>query len=705
MAAALLLAGTAGAQSDYLTPYAISTPVGITAGANSDDGRDLNRPAGVAVDAAGNLYVADTGNDMVRKFSTSGFLSEFAGTFQVPGTADGTGTAAQFNAPQGIAVDADGNVYVADTGNDTIRKITPSGIVTTLAGASGVAGSTDGPAAAARFNSPVGVALDAGGNIYVADETNDTIRKITPSGIVSTLAGTPGSKGSADGTGASAQFDRPSGVAVDSSGNIYVADATNETIRKVTPSGAVTTLAGTPGAAASTDGTGAAARFFFPVGVAVDAGGNVFVAEEFGETIREVTPSGMVTTLAGVPDETGMTDGTGAAALFNNPLGIAIDAGGNLFIADSDNISIRKGSFDGTPQILTQPADRLVTAGAGATFQVVASGSPPLAYQWALNGSAIAGATGSSYVIASAGPSNAGSYTVTVTSPAGSVTSAAATLTVNSGSSTARLVNISTRAQVGTGGNILIPGFVISGSGVETLLIRADGPALAQFGLTGLLAQPTLSLLDASGKTVASNTGWATSPDPSQLASVAASVGAFALSAGSNDCALVANLPAGAYTVQVMGTNNTTGVALAEIYEVSSTGTRLANISTRAQVGTGANIIIPGFVISGSGSEQLLVRADGPALAQFGVTGILAQPSLSVFDSADSLVASNTVWGTSTSPSLLASIASSVGAFALAAGSADSAQVVNLPAGAYTVQVAGANGTTGVALAEIYESP
>lgn len=705
MAAALILAGTTRAQSDYLTPYAITTPVGITAGANSDDGRDLNTPSGVAVDIAGNLYVADTGNDMVRKFSTSGFLSEFAGTAQMPGTADGTGTAAQFNAPQGIAVDGNGNVYVADTGNDTIRRITPSGVVTTLAGAAGVAGSADGPAAAARFNSPVGVALDAGGNIYVADETNDTIRKITPTGIVSTLAGTPGSKGSEDGTGASAQFDRPSGIAVDTNGNIYVADATNETIRKVTPSGAVTTLAGTPGAAASTDGTGAAARFFFPVSVAVDGGGNVFVAEEFGETIREVTPSGMVTTLAGVPDETGMTDGTGAAALFNNPRGIAIDAGGNLFIADSDNISIRKGSFDGTPQILTQPADRLVTAGAGATFQVVASGSPPLTYQWALNGSALAGATGSSYAIASAGPSNAGSYTVTVTSPAGSVTSAAATLTVNSGSSTARLVNISTRAQVGTGGSILIPGFVISGSGIETLLIRADGPALAQFGLTGLLAQPTLSLLDASGTTVASNTGWATSPDPSQLASVAASVGAFALTAGSNDCALIANLPAGAYTVQMMGTNNTTGVALAEIYEVSSTGTRLANISTRAQVGTGANIIIPGFVISGSGSEQLLVRADGPALAQFGVTGILAQPSLSVFDGADSLVASNTAWGTSSNPSLLASVAGSVGAFALATGSADSAQVVNLPAGAYTVQVAGANGTTGVALAEIYESP
>jgi YVTN family beta-propeller protein len=273
------------------------------------------------------------------------------------------------------------------------------------------------------------------------------------------------------------------------------------------------------------------------------------------------------------------------------------------------------------------------------------------------------------------------------------------------GSGSARLINISTRAEVGTGANILIPGFVISGSGTETLLIRADGPALTGFGVAGALAQPSLSVFDSSGTVVASNTGWGTNTNPAQISSAASSVGAFALASGSADCALLASLPAGAYTVQVSGVGNSTGVALAEVYEVSSGGTRLANISTRALVGTGANIIIPGFVISGSGSEQLLARGDGPALTGFGVAGALAQPSLSVFDSTGSVIASNTGWGTNTNPAAITSAGASVGAFALASGSADSALVVNVSAGAYTMQLSGVNNSTGVALAEVYEVP
>jgi YVTN family beta-propeller protein len=273
------------------------------------------------------------------------------------------------------------------------------------------------------------------------------------------------------------------------------------------------------------------------------------------------------------------------------------------------------------------------------------------------------------------------------------------------GSGSARLINISTRAEVGTGANILIPGFVISGNGTETLLIRADGPALTGFGVAGALAQPSLSVFDSSGTVVASNTGWGTNTNPAQISSAASSVGAFALASGSADCALLASLPAGAYTVQVSGVSNSTGVALAEVYEVSSGGTRLANISTRALVGTGANIIIPGFVISGSGSEQLLARGDGPALTGFGVAGALAQPSLSVFDSSGAVIASNTGWGTNTNPAAITSAGASVGAFALASGSADSALVVNVSAGAYTMQLSGVNNSTGVALAEVYEVP
>lgn len=273
------------------------------------------------------------------------------------------------------------------------------------------------------------------------------------------------------------------------------------------------------------------------------------------------------------------------------------------------------------------------------------------------------------------------------------------------GNGSARLINISTRAQVGTGANILIPGFVITGSGTETLLIRADGPALTGFGVAGALAQPSLSVFNNAGSAVATNTGWGTNSNPALITSTAASVGAFAFAPGSLDCALIASLPAGAYTVQVSGVGNTSGVGLAEVYEVSTTGTRLVNISTRAQVGTGANIIIAGFVIVGSGTEKLLVRADGPALIQFGVTGVLALPSLSVLDNSGTSIASNTGWTTGANPTLITSTDASVGAFALPAGSADSAQIVNLTAGAYTVQISGFGNTTGVALAEIYEAP
>jgi YVTN family beta-propeller protein len=268
----------------------------------------------------------------------------------------------------------------------------------------------------------------------------------------------------------------------------------------------------------------------------------------------------------------------------------------------------------------------------------------------------------------------------------------------------ARLTNISVRAQVGTGGDILIPGFVIAGSGTETLLIRGAGPGLAQYGVPGALANPTLSLLDSTGAVIASNKGWGTNANPAQVASISAQVGAFAFASGSADCALIASLPAGSYTVEVSGAGSTTGVALAEVYEISSGGTRLTNISSRAQVGSGANIIIAGFVISGSGAEDLLVRADGPALSQFGVTGVLAQPTLSLIDNSGSVVTANAGW-TSADVGLIAGFDAAVGAFALAPGSVDSAQVVRLAPGAYTMQVSGLNGTTGVALAEVYEAP
>jgi sugar lactone lactonase YvrE len=250
-------------------------------------------------------------------------FTTLAGPGESPGALDGPGSAARFYAAYGVAVDSASNVYVADTSNHTIRKVTPGGTVTTLAGQAGSDGSADGTGSAARFSFPFGVAVDSAGNLYVADRNNHTVRKVTPGGAVTTLAGLAGSSGSTDGAGSAARFYSPYGVAVDSAGNVYVADRGNFTIRKVTPGGVVTTLAGQAGSWGSADGTGSAARFgdgsFGPSGVAVDSAGNVYVADHGNFTIRKVTAGGEVTTLAGQAGNSGSADGTGSAARFHNP--------------------------------------------------------------------------------------------------------------------------------------------------------------------------------------------------------------------------------------------------------------------------------------------------------------------------------------------------------------------------------------------------
>ena len=302
-------------------------------------------PFGVAVDGAGNVYVADSVSHTIRKITPAGVVSTLAGLALSAGSTDGTGSAARFSQPRGVAVDAAGNVYVADRVNQTIRKITPAGAVSTLAGLAGSAGSADGTGNAARFDNPGGVAVDAAGNVYVGDFNNNSIRKITPAGVVSTLAGFSGIFGSADGTGSEARFNSPFGVAVDGAGNVYVADTGNNTIREITPAGVVSTLAGLAGSTGSTDGTYGAARFNSPFGVAVDAAGTVYVADTVNNTIRKMTPfldGGDVSTLAGLAGSSGNTDGTGSAARFTFPRGVAVDAAGNVYVADTTNDSIRK---------------------------------------------------------------------------------------------------------------------------------------------------------------------------------------------------------------------------------------------------------------------------------------------------------------------------------------------------------------------------
>ena len=217
-------------------------------------------------------------------------------------------------------------------------KITPAGVVTTLAGTAGVVGSADGTGAAAAFTYPTGIAVDSAGNVYVADYGDNTIRKITPAGVVTTLAGRAGVGGNADGTGAAATFNRPTGVAVDSAGNVYVADTFNGTIREITPAGVVTTMVGTPGQTGSADGTGAAATFNRPTGVAVNSAGNVYVADSLNDTIREVTPAGVVTTLIGEVGVAGFVPGA-APAVIGSPRGVAV-IGGTVYMSFASAIGV-----------------------------------------------------------------------------------------------------------------------------------------------------------------------------------------------------------------------------------------------------------------------------------------------------------------------------------------------------------------------------
>ena len=293
------------------------------------------QPTGVAVDAAGNIYVADSENHRIRKITPGGIVSTLAGS-GTAGSAEGAGTAAQFNSPRAVAVDATGNVYVADGINNKIRKITPAGEVSTLAG-SGAYGFADGDGANAKFYFPKGIAVDASGNLYVADDINHRIRKITPTGTVTTIAGS--TSGSDDGDGINAKFNSPRGVTLDAAGNIYVADAANHRIRKITPTGTVSTIAGST--VGVTEGIGTAAKFNTPSGIAVDASGNIYVADDENERIRKITTNGTVSTLAGGFLQ-GFTDGVGGDAQFRSPTALAIDASGNIYVADRHNHSIRK---------------------------------------------------------------------------------------------------------------------------------------------------------------------------------------------------------------------------------------------------------------------------------------------------------------------------------------------------------------------------
>jgi Immunoglobulin domain/NHL repeat len=678
------LAATAGAAlgQTYSTPYSIVTLAGHAGAYGSADNVGANAyfylPKAVAIDASGNLYVADTANSTIRVVGTLAgssyeLVNTLAGKPGTAGAANGPSTSALFNQPSGVAVDGSGNVYVADTGNNLVRKITiAGGTVSTLAG-SGQVGHVDGTGTGAAFSNPVGIAVDGSGNVYVADEGTSVIRKITPAGVVSTIAGQSQVFSHVDGPGASATFNHPEGLAIDASGNLYVADTGNQVIRKITSAGVVSTIAGTAGVTGSADSAIAtSATFYNPIGVAVDGAGDVLVADTGNSTIRLISAAGAVTTLAGKPPDSfqeyiGSTDGVGSAARFSYPNAVTVNSSGTIYIADTANDQIRSG-VPASLTITTQPQSQTTIAGATVTFSVAANGPGTLTYQWYQNGTAISGATSASYTISNVQNSSVGTYTVVVTSSSSGitpVTSTGATLTLN-GNITAPQITVPPSGQTVTAGS------------PATFTVTATGGSLNyQWNLNG-----------------------------SAITGATSSTLSFPHAATSQ---------AGFYSVTVWnqaGSVTSSNAVLAVNYSA-----KLTNISARASVGTSGNILIAGFSLAGSGSRQVLLRGVGPGLnATFGLTGILATPKVALYDGANPalVIATDTGWANApvagnslvSAGSALATapVMASVGAFSLAAGSADCAMLVTPPAGSYTAQLSGVGSTTGIGLAEIYDA-
>jgi hypothetical protein len=363
------------------------------------------------------------------------------------------------------------------------------------------------------------------------------------------------------------------------------------------------------------------------------------------------------------------------------------------------------------PAFTTQPVSVTVT---GGTVALVAVATNSATYQLWLNGTAmVPGATDPVLLLTEAAAST-GTYTCIATNSAGTATSSPATVDTVSTTNLGRLINLSCRAQVGTGSDIMTAGFVIGGSGVsgtQSVLVRGSGPALGIFGLTGLLPDPKLTLnntSDSPNEVIATDTGWGGN---ASIASEAALLGAFSWgSAATPDSALLETLPPDNYTAQIAGASGDTGLALVEVYDATPAGTytpttpRLVNLSALIQVGSGSQAVAAGFVIGGGAARTMLIRASGPSLASiFGFTGTLKDPQLTITNTSvnpNQTITVNTGWG---GDSEINTVAGSVGAFQWSLASADSAVLITLPPGNYTAGVAGASGDVGLALIELYE--
>ncbi|MBM3865412.1 MAG: hypothetical protein FJ381_05880 [Verrucomicrobia bacterium] len=719
--------------------YSVTTFAGTSNVAGGVDGTPgtFNSPYGLAVDAARNLVVADTINNTVRRITPGRVVSTLAGSFGQSGFLDATGAAARFNFPVGVAADGAGNVFVADARTFAIRRVSAAGVVATFAGAGLQAGTADGPAASARFLLPYGVAVDAAGNAYVAEGGSHVIRRISAAGVVTTLAGAAGASGFADGTGAAARFNVPWGIAVDAAGTVYVADSENHLIRRISAAGVVSTVAGQKGVTGYADGASTVARFQQPRGLAVDAGGNLFVADYGNHTVRRISAAGAVETIAGSPGLIGDDNSVGASARFYYPAAVAVD-GNAVYVADSGNNLVRRAvpvSAAALPVISIHPVEQQVATGQSVTFRVVASGGG-LTYVWLRNGFAIPGATAAAFTLVAPTVADEASYRVRVSGPGGAVDSEPAALTVwpvgtDGVAITARPLGQSVAvgeaasfAVTATGSGLtyqwLRNGAALAGAtrptytiaavqtadaGVYGVRVSADAvseTAFAKLVVGGVSGGAVTLVTEPLGRSVAvgqavifSVQAGGAGPfiyqwfkDGAALAGATAATLSLPAVQVSDAGSYVVRVSAGAAFIVSSG-------AVLTVQGPAGPAARLANLSVRTNLEAAATLIV-GVAVA-EGPREVLFRAVGPALAAFGVPGVMANPRIEIYNGAGVRVQENEDWQAGLAP-----VFSAVGAFALPAGSRDAALVAPLTPGGFTAQVPGAVG--GVVLVEAYET-
>ena len=570
--------------------------------------------------------------------------------------------------PTGLALDTIGGtqyLYVADQNHGRILKFDLA--TGTRVAAWGITGNGDG-----EFNSPFGLAVDpVSHDLYVAERGSNRISRITSSGTFVLKWGQPGT-----GNG---EFNAPIGIAADAAGNVYVSDHNNNRVQKFHVAGGQVQHVATWG------GTGAGnGQLNGPYGITLDPAGNLWVADGFNHRLQKFGPDGTFLATIG-------SQGTGNGQ-FITPTWVNFDSTGAYYVAETNS----DPQSTVAPDLANQRIQKFSPSGA---FVMKWGSYGENAGQFRLPFSVVVDANNNAYV--------SDYYNTRIQKFALGASTGPTTSPITG--SAARFVNLSSRLRTvdGNAGRAFIAGFVVSGTAPKPMLIRAVGPALTQFGVSGALANPRLRIYSGS-QLVAENEDWA---DSATMRAASDRVGAFALPTGSRDAALMVTLAPGAYTAQVMA-NGGDGVALVEVYDADSTqaGTQLVNLSTRGFVDTGDGVLVAGFVVTGDAQKRILVRGVGPALAAFGVTDALGDSQLKIY-SGNTLIAQNDDWATPQSVGAnaaatgaeIAAAASATGAFNLPAGSKDAAVLVTLGPGAYSVVVSGAGGATGAGLVEVYE--